>query len=500
MLYWEVVDKHKENGEWREEMILVSNALRNDLLHANEYIRGGTLRLMCKMRYYKIVEPLFESILQNLKHKHAYVRRNAIMCVHALVKNFGLEAIPTAIEDVEEVLMIEGDLSAKRNAFLMLLICDMERAINYLLATQDSVSISGDLFQLAALELIRKACRGSQTVGAPASIQANKSKLLRILFNMADPTFSPSNTAVAYDIASSLVSLTANPQAVTTAVQHYVSLLTEQSDNNVKMIVLGRLKEVRKHHGEVVQNFLMDAFRGLSSPSLDVRKKVMELCLPLVSPKNVKEVLALFKKELVKTCGSDSGTLGSKDQKSEYRRMLIRALHVCTTHSHEDAESLVILLIDFLTEVEYNATANDTIMYLREIVAHYSGTLRKSIIQRLGTALSDMQHSRVLRGSLWLFAEYTDSDDVEEILDSVLSPLRPLPLIHIPKGEEKKKKDGGKTLAPITKTVVLADGTYGTETISEAQQQQEIEAREASEGKKSVFRRLITALCFGCRF
>lgn len=50
MLYWEVVDKHKENGEWREEMILVSNALRTDLLHANEYIRGCTLRLLCKMR------------------------------------------------------------------------------------------------------------------------------------------------------------------------------------------------------------------------------------------------------------------------------------------------------------------------------------------------------------------------------------------------------------------------------------------------------------------
>lgn len=78
------------------------------------------------------------------------------------------------------------------------------------------------------------------------------------------------------------MSLTGNAQAVTTAVQNYVNLLTEQSDNNVKLVVLGKLKEVRKFHGEVVQNFIMDAFRGLSSPSLDVRKKVMDLCLPLV--------------------------------------------------------------------------------------------------------------------------------------------------------------------------------------------------------------------------
>ena len=88
-----------------------------------------------------------------------------------------------------------------------------------------------------------------------------------------------------------MVSLTGNAQAVTTAVQNYVALLTEQSDNNVKLIVLGKLKEVRKYHADVMQNFVMDVFRGLASPSLDVRKKVMELSLPLVSQRNVKEVV-----------------------------------------------------------------------------------------------------------------------------------------------------------------------------------------------------------------
>ena len=69
---------------------------------------------------------------------------------------------------------------------------------------------------------------------------------MRILYNLADPTISSSlsSTAVAYDVASTLVSLTGNPQAVTTAVEKYVQLLTGQADNNVKLIVLGKLKEV----------------------------------------------------------------------------------------------------------------------------------------------------------------------------------------------------------------------------------------------------------------
>merc|ERR1719181_2048418 len=99
MICWEVVDKHQPNGEWRDEMLLVCNALRNDLMHANEYVRGSTLRLLCKMKYYRILEPLKEAVLRNLSHRHSYVRRNAVMCVYSIVKSFGLEVMQDAPED-----------------------------------------------------------------------------------------------------------------------------------------------------------------------------------------------------------------------------------------------------------------------------------------------------------------------------------------------------------------------------------------------------------------
>lgn len=50
----------------------------------------------------------------------------------------------------------------------------------------------------------------------------------------------------------------------------------------------------------------------------------MELCLPMVSPKNVKEVVALFKKELIKTSGTDNP--GDKEYKQEYARGMIRTI------------------------------------------------------------------------------------------------------------------------------------------------------------------------------
>eukprot|EP00435_Cladocopium_sp_Y103_P040031 s2282_g10.t2 len=259
-IYWEIVEKTKDTGDLKEEMILVCNALRNDLMHANEYVCGSTLRLLCKMKYYRILEPLKEAVLRNLAHRHSYVRRNAVMCVFSIVKSFGVEVLPEAPEDIEQLLLVEGDLSTKRNAFLMLVNCDQEPAIKYVLSLQDQVSSMGDIFQLAVLELVRKVCR---------STSVNKGRFLRIVFDLA----ASSSTAVSYECASSLVTLSSSPVAIHQAAQAYVQLLTEQSDNNVKLIVLDRLRDVQKHHKQVMEGMVMDIFRALSCPSLDVRKK-----------------------------------------------------------------------------------------------------------------------------------------------------------------------------------------------------------------------------------
>merc|ERR1719487_1937216 len=217
MIYWEVVEKCSEDGELLETMILVCNALRNDLMHPNEYVRGATLRVLCKLRYFRILEPLIETVLRNLSHRHSYVRRNAVMCVYSIVKTFGIEVMPTATEDVEQLLLVEGDLSTKRNAFLMLLHCDLERATKYLFSMQDQVSTMGDIFQLAVLECVRKGCRTSAGL---------KGRFLRVVFELS----SSSSMAVSYDCASSLIALSSSPVAVHQAATAYVKLLVEQSD------------------------------------------------------------------------------------------------------------------------------------------------------------------------------------------------------------------------------------------------------------------------------
>jgi coatomer subunit beta len=56
---------------------------------------------------------------------------------------------------------------------------------------------------------------------------------------------------VVYECAVTLVSLSSAPTAVRAAANCYCQLLVSQSDNNVKLIVLDRLVELKTKHREV---------------------------------------------------------------------------------------------------------------------------------------------------------------------------------------------------------------------------------------------------------
>ena len=137
-----------------------SNNLRNDLNHPNEYIRGCTLRFLCKLREAEILEPLIPTIKANLDHRHSFVRRNAVLAVFSIYQNFDY-LIPDGPDLVEQVLLAESDASCKRNAFLMLFHSAQDRAVAFLSDNLDAVAGYGDILQLVVLELIRKIVRAN---------------------------------------------------------------------------------------------------------------------------------------------------------------------------------------------------------------------------------------------------------------------------------------------------------------------------------------------------
>jgi coatomer subunit beta len=127
-----VVDKTNVDGTVKDEIILACNALRKDLLSPNEYIRGRTLRLISKVNVKTVLENLASAVIENLTHRHFYVKRNAIMCLYSMYLSTGLELIEDCIDQIEALLINETDLSTKRNAFFLLFHLNQDKALSYL--------------------------------------------------------------------------------------------------------------------------------------------------------------------------------------------------------------------------------------------------------------------------------------------------------------------------------------------------------------------------------
>ncbi|CEN62359.1 Putative Coatomer subunit beta [Aspergillus calidoustus] len=285
--YYEICPKHDSNGKLKQEMILVCNGIRNDLQHANEYVRGNTLRFLCKLREPELIEPLLSSARSCLDHRHAYVRKSAVWAISSIFQH-SESLIPDAPELIQAFLESESDGTCKRNAFAALMSISHQKALEYLASTFDSIPNTDELLQLAELEFIRKdAVQNSQ----------NKARYLRLIFDLLDA----STSTVVYEAATSLTALTSNPVAVKAAAGKLIELSIKEADNNVKLIVLDRVDQLRIRNEGVLDDLTMEILRVLSSPDIDVRRKALGIALEMVSSKNVEEIVMLLKKELAKT-------------------------------------------------------------------------------------------------------------------------------------------------------------------------------------------------------
>lgn len=448
MLYWEVVPKYGADGKLLPEMILVCNALRNDLTSPNEYVRGCMLRFLCKLKEPELLEPLVPSIKIALEHRHSYVRRNAALAVYSIHKNFGEQLLPDGPELMEKFILEETDIGARRNAFLMLFNEAEGIAISFLTDHIDDIQKFGDGFALLVLELTRKTCRRDPS---------QKSRFVKCLFLL----LRSDSAAVSYEAAWTLVSLSTAPTAVRACAQTYATLLTNSSDNNVKLILLDRLVDLKKHHARIVQENLMDILRALSSPNIDICKKTLALAIDMVGPRNIEEVMQTLKREVVRTQESDM------DHGEEYKTLLIQAIHKCAVKYAEIADSVVLVLLDFL-----GGDSGYTVMQCVKSIMEQYPAFRPSILRKIVDNFDELTTSDAYRVCIWILGEYADTLDPDtgvsmttQVFEVIANSIGSSPFESVKEKAMNASAEGGEAQTQVTtKSVVLKDGTYATVT------------------------------------
>ena len=448
LVYWEIVPKVDEEGKLRHEMILVCDAYRRDLQHPNEFIRGSTLRFLCKLKQQELLEPLMEPIRACLEHRHSYVRRNAVLAINTIYNNFQ-QLISDAPEVIFDFLQQEKDASCKRNAFMMLIQCDRNKALTYLETCIDQVHTFNDILQLVIVELVYKVCR---------SEPSQRGRFIRCVYNLLQS----SSNAVRYEAAWTLTTMSSAPTAIKAAATCYVELIVKESDNNVKIIVLDRLTELRDQHERVLQDMVMDILRALTSPDLDVRQKTLDLALDLVSSRNVTELVKFLEKEVQRSADGQG-----HDDNERYRQLLVRTLHSISVRFPDVAPTVIPVLMDFLSDANELAAA-DVMNFVREAIQRYAN-LKPLIIEKLLEAFPTIRNIKIMRGILWILGEYCDTND--SILDFMIELRKSIGEVPIVAAEIKKaagdEEENPEVEADKPKKSsgprVTADGTYITQ-------------------------------------
>ena len=422
-----------------------------------------------------------EPARQCLTHRHAYVRKNATFTIASIFTHLP-ELLPDAPELLTTFLEEENDATCKRNAFAALASISHEKALEYLSTVFDSIPNHDELVLLAELEFIRRdAFVNSQ----------NKARYLRLIFDLLESNVS----TVIYEAAHALTTLTSNPVAVKAAAGKFVELAIKEPDNNVKLIVLERVDQLREKNEGVLDDLTMEVLRVLSSTDLDVRKKALNIALEMVSSRNVEEVVLLLKKELMKTVDEQY------EKNSEYRSLLISVIHQSAIKFPEVAASVVGSLMDFISDVSSNASAVDVISFVKEVVERFP-ELRASIVERLVTTLGEVRAGKVYRGVLWIIGEFSlEAKDIRDAWKGIRSSLGEIPILaseqrlldDASEGKETDDKVNGhaKPAAPSGSRKVLADGTYATESALTSSAAAKAKLEAVKNSQKPPLRQLI---------
>jgi len=119
----------------------------------------------------------------------------------------------------------------------------------------------------------------------------------------------------------------------------------------------------------------MDILRVLSTTDYEVRRKILQLALELVSSRNVNEMVMFMKKEIDKTNNDQLEDTG------RYRQLLVRTLHSATIKFPDVAQQIFPVLVEFLSD-QSEAAAMDVLLFIREAIQRLPH-LRQHILQLL---------------------------------------------------------------------------------------------------------------------
>ncbi|KPA43881.1 ap-1 complex subunit gamma-1 [Fusarium langsethiae] len=398
--------------ENQEVLTLVTNSLKNDLGHSNQYVVGLALCTLGNIASIEMSRDLFPEIETLVATANPYIRRKAALCamricrkVPDLQEHFiekatqllsdrnhgvllcGLTLVTSLCEADEEEGGEEG-IVEKFRSFVPGLVRTLKGlATSGYAPEHDVTGITDPFLQVKILHLLRVLAVGD----AETSEQIND-----ILAQVATNTESSKNVgnSILYEAVRTILDIEADSGLRVLGVNILGKFLTNR-DNNIRYVALNTLIKVVAIEPNAVQRHRNTILECLRDPDISIRRRALDLSFTLINEGNVRvlirELLAFLEvadNEFKPTMTSQIGIAADKfaPNKRWHFDTMLRVLSLAGNYVKEQILSSFVRLVATTPELQTYAVQK---LYIN---------LKKDITQESLT-----------QAGAWCIGEYADA-------------------------------------------------------------------------------------------
>jgi hypothetical protein len=278
--------------------------------------------------------------------------------------------------------------------------------------------------------------------------------------------------SVLFEIGNSLIQLSTNPNTIRSAVNILCNLLVEQKDNNTLIIILKKLIEIKNKYRDVLEEQILSFAIILDSGcTTELRKLLFELISDLIKESNISRVFEIFIADFNKI-----KNVNDTDFTLEFKNMILMCMFKSIKRFPSINKNFPIFLLEkCLLYDSKNTFLDDQIMIVKDLFYIFTEkdsnhNYSSEFVSKILNCFEDINSSEILQSCIWLVAEYTnDIKGIKKVFDLIMKNMGDLNLELLGESSDNMELSQNSTnlteKKTISKTVILPDGTYGTQTI-----------------------------------
>ncbi|KAK6331101.1 clathrin associated protein complex large subunit [Orbilia brochopaga] len=295
--------------ENQEVLTLVTNSLKNDLNHSNQYVVGLALCTLGNIASTEMARDLFQEIESLLSTANPYIRKKAALCAMRIIRKVPdlqehfIDKTKLLLQDRNHGVLLCGltliidlcihdpDLVEDFKQYTPILVKQLKALTTAGYAPEHDVTgVTDPFLQVKILQLLRVLGKGDSSV----SEQIND-----ILAQVATNTDSSKNVgnSILYEAVLTILDIDADSGLRVLGINILGKFLSNK-DNNIRYVALNTLIKVVNLEPNAVQRHRNTILDCLRDPDISIRRRALDLSFTLINDSNirvlVRELLAFL--------------------------------------------------------------------------------------------------------------------------------------------------------------------------------------------------------------